>query len=259
MLLQSLLGLQAKHQTYYTNLFSKIDQTRTIASFPDANREKTLAEVYTQYKVKVPTSLAPFAKGNTKSWHYHNDVMLDEKNRKCKFKNKGQLLEVSTALDKALKEKLDDVQRAITLGFMIHLIQDLHQPLHNFTKLDSDCGHDHGGNDICVTKGKGGSCEQNLHQLWDSGFGVFDGGVSLPSSEMKTYKFAPEAWSYETKRYYKGVYDYKQKGYNAISQKIAAKQVSMAITRVGAHLKQHYALHNNQAPLLIKKKENAKK
>ncbi len=261
MALQSLLLLQPKIQSHYSNMFSSIDQMRTIASFPDSQRDVPLKSVYETYKVAVPKSLAAYALATTTDWHFHNNTLLDDTNRKCEFENKGKLLDVIKALDNALKEDLNEKQSAITLSFFIHLLQDLHQPLHTFTKLDNKCKHDRGGNLVCLSPSKksGKACEQNLHQLWDAGFSVFDGGVALPQAKVKNYKFSPDAWAYESTRYYKSVYDFKEKNYAATSQKIAAKQVSAAIARLAGHLKQHYALYNKKTPLLIKKPANAKK
>ena len=53
-----------------------------------------------------------------------------------------------------------DAERRQALKFVVHLVGDVHQPLH------AGHGHDRGGNDYQVNwRGKGG----NLHSLWDSG------------------------------------------------------------------------------------------
>ncbi|RZK14888.1 MAG: hypothetical protein EOO56_24000 [Hymenobacter sp.] len=73
-------------------------------------------------------------------------------------------------------------QRAEALIFVVHLVGDMHQPMH--------AGHvgDKGGNDIKMTyRGK----DTNLHSLWDSGLIDYQG---LSYSEMgQQYDNVPDA------------------------------------------------------------------
>lgn len=52
-------------------------------------------------------------------------------------------------------------ERLLALKFLLHLVGDLHQPLH------ASDNHDRGGN--CVLLALGGSRTQNLHAFWDTG------------------------------------------------------------------------------------------
>jgi hypothetical protein len=51
-------------------------------------------------------------------------------------------------------------ERLIALKFLLHLVGDLHQPLH------AADNHDHGGN--CVLVSLGGARTTNLHHFWDT-------------------------------------------------------------------------------------------
>ncbi|MBS0445303.1 MAG: S1/P1 Nuclease [Proteobacteria bacterium] len=52
-------------------------------------------------------------------------------------------------------------ERLLALKFMIHLVGDLHQPLHAATRRD------HGGNDLAVRGPGGAHVIDNLHAYWD--------------------------------------------------------------------------------------------
>jgi hypothetical protein len=57
-------------------------------------------------------------------------------------------------------KKLDSKTRAIALMFLVHLVGDIHQPLHAVAR-----NHDRGGNDVFV---RVGTHTSRLHGLWDS-------------------------------------------------------------------------------------------
>jgi hypothetical protein len=74
--------------------------------------------------------------------------------------NRGDILEAIERLTAALKSKaLKPDEEREYLKMLIHLIGDVHQPLH------VGGGNDRGGNDIKVTWFRG---ESNLHRVWDS-------------------------------------------------------------------------------------------
>ncbi len=65
-------------------------------------------------------------------------------------------------------QKLPDEQRARALRYLLHLVGDIHQPLHGATRCTAAHPEgDRGGNDFKV---KG---EVNLHSYWDGGVGMF--------------------------------------------------------------------------------------
>jgi hypothetical protein len=100
--------------------------------------------------------------GSTASLHYLNFPVnqctyvprRDCRNGKC----------VVAALERFIATAADrtqpDARRADALKWVIHLVADVHMPLH------AGWGHDRGGNDVQVQfRGQG----MNLHKLWDSG------------------------------------------------------------------------------------------
>src|SRR5690606_11209822 len=95
----------------------------------------------------------------TSDWHWVTipDGMTYQQSEKNK---NGDLIEAIERLTTALKSKsLSPNQERESLKMLIHLIGDLHQPLH------VGGGNDRGGNDIMVTWFRGRS---NLHRVWDS-------------------------------------------------------------------------------------------
>jgi len=77
-----------------------------------------------------------------------------------------------------------DADRAFALRFLIHLVGDIHQPLHA-TAQESDArpSGDRGGNSFLILPPDGAERgPRNLHSLWDSGAGLF---LNKPIGEMK--------------------------------------------------------------------------
>jgi hypothetical protein len=104
------------------------------------------------------------SKPETKNFHYV-DIPKDATNyvesRDCKDTEKGDC--VIKALERFSKQVVDQneslASRRFALKFIVHLVGDLHQPLHCADN------HDVGGNNVSVTWfGK----STNLHKVWDS-------------------------------------------------------------------------------------------
>jgi hypothetical protein len=95
----------------------------------------------------------------TSDWHWV--TIPDGKTYAQTEKNEhGDLLETIERLAAALKSRtLDAKEEREYLKMLIHLIGDVHQPLH------VGGSNDHGGNDIKVTWFRSTS---NLHRVWDS-------------------------------------------------------------------------------------------
>lgn len=101
--------------------------------------------------------------------------------------------------------------RAVHLAWLLHLIGDMHQPLHCGSLFNSDYPEgDRGGNDFFVTpKDKG----INLHKMWDDALGKGDkknvisivnqGNALIESNhkvskKLKKEKIDPRKWSLES-------------------------------------------------------------
>jgi len=69
-------------------------------------------------------------------------------------------------------------ERGLALHLLLHLVGDLHQPLHCVNRFTTATPNgDAGGNDVKFTY-PGGIA--NLHQLWDSGVGLFNNSIDRP-------------------------------------------------------------------------------
>ncbi len=97
-------------------------------------------------------------------WHYV-DVPLDEPKYDAKFSGdvpeKGCVVDKIKEFQKTLKDSSKSIEeRRLALRFVIHLIGDLHMPLHVGDNQDK------GGNKTQVRFFDQGT---NMHRLWDSG------------------------------------------------------------------------------------------
>lgn len=96
---------------------------------------------------------------HTHSWHY--TTIPDGLNYSNRDNDQGQLVEKIEEMITLLRdESTSDSLRVVALKFLVHLVGDLHQPLHVGN------GEDRGGNDVRV---KFFYESSNLHRVWDSG------------------------------------------------------------------------------------------
>lgn len=148
-------------------------------------------------------------------------------------------------------------ERARFLGFLAHIVSDLHQPLHAVSYFSSDHPEgDHGGNDYVINFKNGALNSMKLHALWDEGVTLFypanDNIDVLAEKIMKDYPesyFAtrvndlePNNWLQEdmalAKKY---VYDTPQhetpsQSYLTNGKAIAEQQAALAGYRLAALL-----------------------
>ena len=97
----------------------------------------------------------------TGPWHYVN-IPLTEERYSSKFcPEQGCVVEkIDDFRKKLADEGLSREERQKALRFLVHFVQDMHQPLHVGSR------DDRGGNDLQVQFFGDGS---NLHRVWDSG------------------------------------------------------------------------------------------
>lgn len=140
-------------------------------------------------------------------WHYVN-FPLDKSYSDVEPSPDGDLvagIQKCIAMVKDKKSSLADKQ--FYLKFLVHLIGDLHQPLHVGRKEDK------GGNDIQVQWFGTGS---NLHRVWDSnmiddyGMGYMELAANLPKLSKEELKSIQQgdvyAWVEESQELVKKVY-----------------------------------------------------
>jgi len=91
-------------------------------------------------------------------------------------KENDALVGLQAALATLRSTRTDDVAKAKALAWLIHIVGDVHQPLHSSSlylkSLPDDVG-DRGGNSLYVTPPKG-KYPVSLHSFWDGQFGKCD-------------------------------------------------------------------------------------
>lgn len=133
------------------------------------------------------------------AWHYVNFDDAD-----CTYKPERYCADGNCVIDaiaaqvKILKSSAPDPERLSALKFVVHLVADVHQPLH------AGFGEDKGGNLFQVQAfGKG----SNLHSLWDTSLIVNRPGGSASvreelaptlQTQAKPIEPTPLAWAQES-------------------------------------------------------------
>lgn len=96
----------------------------------------------------------------TKTWHYKN-INADESFENAKLNKNGDVVTALNSQIAALKSgELNKEAKALALKMVVHLMGDLHCPMHMGHRSDS------GGNKVQLNFFGSGS---NLHSVWDSG------------------------------------------------------------------------------------------
>lgn len=95
---------------------------------------------------------------------------------------------------------VDDTQRAVALRILLHVVGDIHQPLHAITRVShAHPRGDRGGNDFHLGKNQ---IAPNLHRYWDRGGGLLSGKMNAMAvkdmakvieSEWKCPEYDPDA------------------------------------------------------------------
>lgn len=156
---------------------------------------------------------------------------------------------INNAVKVLSTKKTKPADKELALRILIHLVGDIHQPLHAVTKVSTQLPNgDRGGNLFPLGKNNVGN---NLHKYWDNGAGFFTGKNKLylikdkaqllekkwPCSNFGTQK-NPEMWaksSHEvavTQAYQINPKEIPNKQYQINAQNTAQKQVAMAGCRL---------------------------
>lgn len=171
-------------------------------------RQQVLALLGTQTLALVSTqpdemrTLPEFKE--TAPWHYVNTALNLAHGPYLQAVKAQTTPNAYSALLAKIKEMKDPAktreQRAETLIFVVHLVGDVHQPMH------TGRAEDKGGNDIKMTyRGK----DTNLHSLWDSGLLDYQGLTYtdmgnqysvLPDAQRKQWQATadPAEWLFES-------------------------------------------------------------
>ena len=114
-----------------------------------------------------------FKKYANSNWHYDDTFWKYEKGKAViveKPDEGGQAIKKLHDFDALIRSGATDAEKAVAIGWLEHLIGDIHQPLHTSARVtDSNPKGDQGGNLFLLTpKGTPRDKQENLHWFWDS-------------------------------------------------------------------------------------------
>jgi hypothetical protein len=163
-LLSSLLLPAAAHAWGHAGheLIADLAQAR-LSPAADAEARRLLARVDASRLAEVASWADEFRTPRTARWHFVNLPPETCEYKAAEHCPKGQC--AVEAVDHQLAQLAlsgDDDERLQALRYVVHLVADLHQPLH------AGRAEDRGGNDFQISW-KALSYSANLHGLWDSG------------------------------------------------------------------------------------------
>lgn len=111
------------------------------------------------------------AKYDHPEWHYVNRFWAEGPSGPRRLPERGTAGELVIRLDEMRRKLTEDSarhadpERAIALAWVLHLVGDVHQPLHSSARVESvDPDGDRGGNDFLLDDVEA----PNLHAFWDS-------------------------------------------------------------------------------------------
>lgn len=105
-----------------------------------------------------------------------------------------------------LASEADDDLKSYDLVWLLHLVGDVHQPLHASTRVSSTAPEgDNGGNDEQVCPVSSSSCSEKLHHFWDGALGsgdvadVAEVAETLPEADSTAaHNLVTSAWINES-------------------------------------------------------------
>lgn len=183
-------------------------------------------------------------------WHYiDNPISFDNTPSNNNHLDTDNAVWAESQIENIVKnDNANLYERARFLAFFIHIVADLHQPLHTVALFSANHKEgDQGGNKYMVWyKNK----HTNLHGIWDRGVGIFDGSRShahayqVASAIQANYpidffgkkvnELNPAAWAQEGKQYAKQyVYQVAEEGiisatYEEKSRKVVEQMTALS-------------------------------
>jgi len=155
----------AQLSTFYSGYGSRSQEMRQrdffmlAATWPDIIRDKSFTTRFSKY-----------AHGD---WHYA-DVFWQEEDGKAvpvtDAAPSGHALEKIAEFEKLMRSSATDAEKGFAVTWLVHLIGDMHQPLHASSLVSKyNAKGDQGGNLFFLTpKGTPRDKQENLHWFWDS-------------------------------------------------------------------------------------------
>lgn len=135
--------------------YPELTQPIDLAIWPDLIRKQTV-DAYTH-------------------WHYiDTPYQSDETTSTLTLDTDNALWALQQINTTLLSDKTKLIERARFTAFLIHIVGDLHQPLHTISRISKEHPEgDMGGNLFLVIDPKHEESLISLHSLWDSNFGLF--------------------------------------------------------------------------------------
>ena len=161
-----------------------------------------------------------------------------------------------------LNNTLPDLDKAVALRILLHVVGDVHQPLHAATRVSYEHPQgDRGGNDFKLGKNK---VAPNLHRYWDQGGGLLSPKMSTVQVRIlarnleqdwpcQVESFSPMNWANESHEIaMKYAYDLEEhtipsNDYESNTQSISKQQLAHAGCRLAALLNQSAEGADNEA------------
>jgi hypothetical protein len=129
--------------------------------------------------------------------HFIDIPFSDDGSRLPKPPTDNAITAVNQALSRLRDPSVSQRKKGVALRILIHVVGDLHQPLHAATRIrfDSPMG-DHGGNFVLLKKNK---VARNLHSYWDKGAGLLVGKRAYGNAWVSSHAKKLEArWPCKT-------------------------------------------------------------
>lgn len=185
----------------------------------------------------------------TFGWHFiDNPYRADNVSSRFYTHSNNAVWAVNNILRSFTDNQASTYEQARMLAFLAHIVGDLHQPLHNVSRISvTHPEGDKGGNDFQIIFNGN---RVKLHEVWDNAFGEFDCEDSLTTvKKMSTAistsyppsyfgsrinALAPEVWSKEGfENAVKVVYKTKENGipdtrYLAESKELIKAEIALA-------------------------------
>lgn len=142
-----------------SNEVKKLDLFMIAATWADIIRNRDFKTRYANY--------------HKSDWHYA-DIFWKQENGKAEIlkdfpEESGKAIPKLYEIEKTLRDdSVFDNEKAIALAWFLHIGGDIHNPLHNASRVtDSEPKGDQGGNMFYLTP-KDAPRRMNLHSFWDS-------------------------------------------------------------------------------------------
>ena len=140
--------------------YPKIINFTQIASWPDELRAQKI-ESFTH-------------------WHYINNAFSDDNTPVKNINDTDNVVWAIGEIEPVVKNnKANSFERARFIAFLVHLVGDIHQPLHTVSRITAAHPEgDKGGNLFVIKLLANRAQTTNLHAIWDNGLGLFDGELN---------------------------------------------------------------------------------